>query len=134
MRTVARDHFGVLVGGACGALARWWLSAHLWPHAHFPFAVLVINVTGALVLGLLHPLMLGGRVPAAVRLAATTGFLGGYTTFSTWMLGSAVLWTGGAPLAAALYVVASLLLGVMAAAAGMAAARWMQAGGRDRAA
>ena len=118
-----RRHVAVLLGGALGAAARWWLAAHLGPGWHFPFAILTINLTGAFALGCAHPLMLGTRVRPELRLAATTGFLGGYTTFSTWMSGSWALWAGGGRGAAAVYVVATLVLGLAAGAAGLALAR-----------
>ena len=127
-----RRHAAVLVGGALGAGTRWWVAAHLGLGGHFPFAVLAINVTGSFALGCAHPLLLGTRVRPEVRLAATTGFLGGYTTFSTWMAGSWALWAGGSPLPAVVYVATTLVLGLAAGAAGLGLARGAGRRGRRK--
>jgi CrcB protein len=51
--------------------------------ATFPLGTLVINISGSLVLGLVTGLTVAQLLPDAVRLVVGTGFLGGYTTFST---------------------------------------------------
>lgn len=74
------------VAGGLGALARYGLThwtAHHWTR-QFPLATLLINLTGAFALGLL--LALGGArsgIPEEEQAVLGTGFLGGYTTFST---------------------------------------------------
>jgi len=73
------------VGGACGAVLRHLVAMQcrqMWGD-RFPWGTLFINISGAFVIGLLTGLLL----PASPwRLPLTAGFLGGYTTFSTWML------------------------------------------------
>ncbi|MEN8113088.1 MAG: CrcB family protein [Actinomycetota bacterium] len=78
----------VAVFGAVGALARYGVSGVVqrrWRTA-FPVGTLVVNLTGAFVAGILLGLAVDGAAPDLVAIAAGTGFLGGYTTFSTWMV------------------------------------------------
>ncbi len=81
----------------------------------FPLAVLLANVLGALLIG-----VVAARLPASaeLRLLLGTGVLGGFTTYSALMTGTLALW-GAAPLLAAAYAVGSLVLGLLAAAAGL---------------
>lgn len=101
-----------LLGGA-GAIARFLLDGAVAGRLGrtFPFGTLVVNLTGALALGLLVGLAAGGDT---LRLLGT-GLLGAYTTFSTWAFESHRLAEDGeARLGAANFLV-SLVLGVMAA-------------------
>ncbi len=80
----------LLIGvmGALGALARYGVSGIVqrrWKTT-FPVGTLVVNLTGALAAGLLLGVSTGRSVPDVALLAAGVGFLGGYTTFSTWMV------------------------------------------------
>ena len=82
----------VVVGvfGALGALARYGVSGlvqHLW-RTGFPAGTLVVNVSGAFAAGLLLGVVSGRDVPDLLPAATGLGFLGGYTTFSTWMVES----------------------------------------------
>ena len=91
----------------------------------FPWGTWVINVSGALLLGLLvgaadRAVLPGGLVPVL-----GTGFLGAFTTFSTFMVETLTLVEAGAYRAAAVNVAASLVAGLLAAGLGlMAAALW----------
>ena len=115
----------VLVGtaGAAGAVARFLvaeLAARLWS-GRLPIATLVINVSGAFALGLL--LTAGGPANTALftlRVVLGTGFLGGYTTFSTFAHEAHTLQRQGRARHATLYTSLSLLLGVVSAALGIA--------------
>ncbi len=74
--------------GALGALARYGVSGIvqlLW-RTTFPIGTLVVNLTGAFAAGLLLGLATGRDVPDMFVAAAGVGFLGGYSTFSTWMV------------------------------------------------
>jgi fluoride exporter len=75
---------GVAVLGACGALARFSVGAIVtaWRPSAFPLGTFVVNLTGGFALGLLTGLGAGGHA----LLVLGTGLLGGYTTFSTWMV------------------------------------------------
>jgi CrcB protein len=79
-----------------------------------PWGVLVINLTGSFALGLIT----GGFPGAAFIVGA--GLLGGYTTFSTAMLDTVALWRDGSSRAAAFNAAGMLLLGILAAIAGLA--------------
>ena len=74
--------------GALGALARYGVSGVVqrrW-QTTFPAGTLVVNLTGAFAAGLLLGTVTGRSVPDLLLVAAGVGFLGGYTTFSTWMV------------------------------------------------
>jgi fluoride exporter len=115
---------GLLLGigalGGLGALARFLLDGAVAERARtvLPAGTLAVNVSGALLLGLVTGAALHGD---ALRLAAT-GLLGSYTTFSTWMLESHRLGEDGELGLAALNVGLSLLAGVGAVALGRALA------------
>jgi CrcB protein len=98
--------------GGLGAIARLLLDGATARRLgrDFPYGTLAVNLSGSLALGLLAGAALGGD---AYRLAAT-GFLGAYTTFSTWMFESHRLAEDGRPGLGALNVAASLVLGVAA--------------------
>jgi CrcB protein len=71
--------------GGLGAVARFVLDGTLRSRfaVNFPFGTTVINVTGSFLLGLVTGLALAHGLPAEWRAVLGTGFLGGYTTFST---------------------------------------------------
>jgi fluoride exporter len=105
---------GVL--GGLGALARFLLDARVSAAtgAQFPLGTLLVNISGALVLGMLVGIALSGDA----YLLAGTAVIGSYTTFSTWMLESHRLAEDGRRWLLTANVVLSLLLGVGAAALG----------------
>jgi CrcB protein len=114
------------VGGGIGALIRYyvasWIQPAWWPG--FPFGIFVVNITGGLVMGLLTALMaLKLNVSPEMRAFLTTGILGGYTTFSTFSLDSALLIERGAWGQAALYVIGSAVLSILAIFVGFWAIR-----------
>ena len=116
--------FAIALGGAAGTMARVGLGALLAPwSAGFPFATLLINVTGGFTIGWLA----GDGSPLAsaptMRLALTVGFCGGFTTFSAFSLEALRLIQRGEVGRAALYSVLSVVLSVGAAALGLAASR-----------
>ena len=107
---------GVGVLGGLGALARVLLDAAVSSRAagRFPLGTLVVNVSGAALLGVLVGISLSGDA----YLLAGTAVLGSYTTFSTWMLESHRLAEDGEARILAANVLLSLLLGLAAVAAG----------------
>ncbi len=111
----------VFLGGGLGALSRYGVAIgarRLWPAAAMPWGTLIVNVAGCFLLGFLANAFASRQVPEALRLGATTGFLGGLTTFSTFGHETMVLF-GGQGSAGLLNVVANVGLGLLAAAAGM---------------
>ena len=114
------------LGGFAGAVARWlvdgWVSERN-PTA-FPLGTLVVNLTGSFVLGFLFAWVIERDVlPPDVRLPLMVGFLGAYTTFSTFMLESWRLVEEGASALAAANLVGSVVLGLVAVVAGLAVGR-----------
>jgi CrcB protein len=113
------------LGGALGALARWGISVAL-PGAPggWPWATLVVNLTGCLLIGLLL-VVVSAHWPQAhgMRTFLGTGVLGGYTTWSAFAVEVVRLVDGGAVVLAVAYVLASVLGGVLAVAAGAFAGR-----------
>jgi CrcB protein len=93
----------------------------------FPYATLIENISGSLVMGLLAGYFaFRGGFPQHWQLFLTTGILGGYTTFSAFSLDAALLYERGALGLAALYVFASVALAIGGLFAGLALARhWM---------
>ena len=90
---------------------------------NFPLGTLLVNVTGAFLLGLVTGLAVTGGLPAGPTLVLSTGFTGGYTTLSTWAWESLALGRSGALRAAALNVLGTFAAGLAAAAAGYALGR-----------
>jgi len=94
----------------------------------FPWGTLTVNVVGSLVMGLFAAwFALRGGSSQHLRLFLTTGILGGFTTFSTFSLDSVVLYERGESGVALLYMVASLLLSVVALFAGLHVVRMVSA-------
>ena len=75
----------IAVAGGVGAVCRFVLDGLLTSlsEADFPWPTVLINITGSLLLGLITGFAVSGLLPEAWRLVLGTGFLGGYTTFST---------------------------------------------------
>ena len=107
----------VALGGTVGTAARLALGLVIPETGGFPLAVLLANILGAFLIG-----VLAARLPGStdLRLLLGTGVLGGFTTYSAFMTGTLALWKD-APLLAAAYAVGSLVLGLAAAAVGL---RW----------
>ena len=115
-------------GGAIGAGARYaltqWFADKGW--AAFPWATLLINVTGSALMGLAAGLLMSrAGLPAELRVFLATGVLGGYTTFSAFSLEAWQLAERGEPGAAAAYIAASVVLSIAGLGLGLLAARWM---------
>jgi CrcB protein len=120
------DCLWVGAAGFCGAIARFAVarvSGQLF-RTSVPVGTLLINVSGSFALGWLL-VWLKGRGPPmsdALRLAIGVGFLGAYTTFSTFTYESSRLWDDGEMIKATAYVVGSVALGLLAVRFGMSLA------------
>ncbi len=116
----------VFLGGGLGAALRHGvniLSAR-WLGTAFPYATMIENVSGSLVMGLLAGYFaFKGEATQPMRLFLATGVLGGYTTFSAFSLDTALLWERGAVALAAAYVVGSGALSIAGLFAGIALVR-----------
>ncbi len=117
----------VALGGACGALARYG-AGRLVDHfvaSPFPLGTWAVNLVGCALIGMVVPLLnhLGAAERAHLFLVA--GFLGSFTTFSTYSLDTVVLWGDGAGLLSLLNAVGSLVCGLLLVVAGRELSAWM---------
>ncbi|MDM9628164.1 fluoride efflux transporter CrcB [Rhizobium sp. S152] len=116
----------VAFGGAIGSVLRYyvgrWSLRLMGPS--FPWGTLAVNVAGCFVIGVFAEII-ARRFNASeeLRLLLITGFLGGFTTFSAFSLDAISLFERGALSAAAVYVVASVGLSMLAVVAGLALTR-----------
>jgi CrcB protein len=116
----------VCVGSALGGGARYLaaLAAARWLGTSFPVATLGVNLLGSFLIGLAMPVLLrSSAVSMEARLFATTGILGGFTTYSTFNYETLELARSGEPGLAALNVAATVLGGFLAGLAGLALGR-----------
>ncbi|RAX43680.1 hypothetical protein DQ354_19465 [Arthrobacter sp. AQ5-06] len=113
----------VITGGAFGALARYGLSSALPSPGGWPLPTLIINLAGALLLGVLLEALVR-RGPDAgrlrfIRLLAGTGFMGAFTTYSTLALETNTLLGTGRATDAVIYVAATVIGGAVATVVGI---------------
>ena len=107
----------VAIGGSIGALSRWIVTIVLPHHrSGFPVAITVVNLVGSFALGFAVGLDRAGAAPMDL-VPLTTGALGGFTTFSTWMVDIDTAETGS--LSAAIAFLPALV-GIAAGAVGLA--------------
>lgn len=110
----------VAIGGALGAVARYLVGLAV----AFPLGTLTVNVLGSLAIGLVWALFAARGLQAWLPLVMT-GILGGFTTFSAFSLDTLRLVEGGRYGAAGGYVLASVLLSLLACALGLWLAKGM---------
>ncbi len=118
----------IALGGALGSMARYWVGVTVTDRwgARFPYGTLVINLTACAVIGFVLTFM-GKRagMSSAWRYLVPVGFVGAYSTFSTYEWETlSLLRAGGYPMAA-LYACGSLILGLAAVWCGMLAAEFL---------
>ena len=113
--------FAVGVGGGLGALARYYIAGAIQSAAtSFPWGIFVVNITGGLLMGMIvEASALKLNLSPELRSFLTVGILGGYTTFSTFSLDSALLLQKGEYALAAGYVIGSVVLSILALFAGL---------------
>lgn len=116
----------VFIGGGIGSALRHGsaLVAARWFGTGLPYGTLFVNIFGSFVMGLITEYWaLKSGLPQPVRLFLTTGIIGGFTTFSTFSLDTAVLWERGQSLATLAYVLGSVVVSIGALFAGLAVVR-----------
>jgi CrcB protein len=114
------------LGGFAGAVARYVVDGFVAERVAgaFPWGTLVVNLSGSFVLGALFALTVDRAIlPADIRGPVLIGFIGAYTTFSTYMLESWQLIGSGAYALALVNVVGSAALGLVAVGAGLTLGR-----------
>ena len=112
----------VAVGGMLGVLARFGIGRLTLHHESLLWSTVAINVVGSFLLGLLVAEHWFGR---DIREGLGVGFLGGFTTFSTFSVQAVLEVDAGEPGRAVVYVFASVVGGLVAATAGYALGRWL---------
>jgi CrcB protein len=118
----------VAIGGGIGSVTRYlvggWFAGRFGPA--FPYGTLVINVTGSFIIGLFLAFA-QERISLSPywRLFFAVGFLGGYTTFSTFEYESVRLLQDGEMLLGSVYLIGSVVAGGIAAVAGIALGSWV---------
>ncbi len=116
----------IFIGGGIGAALRHAVNrgalALLGPS--FPFGTLIVNVLGSFLMGVLVVALIArGEGDQPMRFFLGTGILGGFTTFSAFSLDAALMWQRSDYTALGLYVIASVVVSIVALFAGMAGSR-----------
>ncbi len=113
----------VALGGALGSVLRYsagFVVASIWP-LHLYIATVLVNILGCFLIGCVFSwFLLRPDVSGMTPLLLMTGFLGGFTTFSTFSLDTLRLFNDGQPMQALLYMGVTLLGGLFATWLGMA--------------
>jgi len=113
-------------GGALGTVGRYFVglfAERLWG-PNFPWGTLIVNVAGSLMIGLLVEAVARAMNQSAdMRVFIVTGFLGGFTTFSSFSLDTMNMLERGDVVPALLYVLGSLIIAFAAVFAGLAIGR-----------
>jgi fluoride exporter len=116
----------VALGSAVGGVARFALASLVQQRVgpNFPVGTLIVNISGSFLLGLILRYVLGIQaVTPEVRALLTTGFCGGYTTFSTFTYDTMLLLEDGQTSRAGMYVVLSVALSLAGAWLGILGGR-----------
>jgi CrcB protein len=117
--------FGILLaialGGAVGALLRFFVASAIQQPTHtFPVGIMIVNITGGFIMGVIVELSaLKLHLAPELRAFLTVGILGGYTTFSTFSLDSVLLIQRGEYASAATYIIGSTALSILAVFTGL---------------
>ncbi|HIG66348.1 MAG TPA: fluoride efflux transporter CrcB [Porticoccaceae bacterium] len=107
----------VALGGALGSMARYALSTWIFQvSSHkFPYATLTVNVLGSFVMGVLFVVIVEkAALPQEMRNLLMIGFIGAFTTFSTFSLDALGLWQNGHLFMAFIYTLATVILCIIA--------------------
>ena len=116
----------VFFGGGLGCVSRYVVTTSIGSVAGtvFPFGTLVVNITGSFIMGFLMMLAISASLlPENIRLLLAVGFLGGFTTFSSFSMETLVLLKGDSFFYASANIAANVLLGLAAAWLGTLLAR-----------
>ncbi len=124
------------LGGVLGVNARYWLGVAItrWVGSQFPWATFTINVTGSFAIGFCTVILARWLPHPHARLLVVVGFLGGYTTFSSYSFESLALWERGERGLCLTYMVGSVFAGFVAVVLGTVAGRGLMPSGASRAA
>lgn len=121
-----RSIFLVGIGGLIGSVARYLIAVFLAGNVNsiFPLTTLIVNITGCFLIGVVFALADRGNVLSPEwRIFLTTGFCGGFTTFSTFSYESLKLIQDGEYFYVGIYVLVSVVIGLAATYFGIALIR-----------
>jgi fluoride exporter len=124
-RVAVQKYLLIAVGGALGSIARYWISATISGRmgVRFPYGTLVVNLTACVIIGFtLTYLGTHLEINPAWRFLIPVGFIGAYSTFSTFEWETLATMRSGAFMLAAIYVGGSVVLGLAATWCGAALA------------
>jgi len=115
----------IAVGGSLGCVSRYGLSSLVYETTPgvFPYGTMFVNLTGSFMIGVLSEFFENAIIPSAWRSFLTIGFIGGYTTFSTYTLETLNLLREGEIRLATYNVLVSTILGLASVALGIYASR-----------
>ena len=119
-------YVAIAVGGSLGAVSRYWMSTSIyqWLGFGFPWGTLAVNLLGSLAMGFLSELLVERiHLSEDLRIGLLAGFLGSFTTFSTFSIDVLQLGSNQSVLKAILYIMLSVLLCILGAWAGLLAAK-----------
>ncbi len=110
----------VFLGGGLGAMARYFVTVNLaGKFGNFPLGTMAVNIFGSFLMGLLIGIIAGRSSLENVRLLLAVGFLGGFTTFSSFSAETLTLIQGGQIFSAAANILISVVAGLAACFAGL---------------
>lgn len=119
----------IALGGALGAMARYavtihsasWVESTLLMNSRFPLGTLLVNVIGSALIGVCYVLIIEkSHLPPEWRHVLMVGFLGAFTTFSTFSLDALNMWQNGHQFLALTYVSITFIASLVAVAASVA--------------
>jgi len=119
-----KNYLLVGIAGLIGGIARYWMQGFVseWTRSDFPYGTLAVNILGCFLIGFFFALAEErALISAEWRIFLTTGFCGGFTTFSTFSFETVSMIRQGEILFAGLYVGMSVLIGFFATYVGSAA-------------
>lgn len=121
-------YLAIAAGGSLGAVSRYWMSAstYQWLGQGFPYGTLMVNLLGSLAMGFLSVLLVHRfQVSEEIRIGLLAGFLGSFTTFSTFAMDTLQLAGNEAMFKAIIYILFSVMLCIVGAWAGLSVAKQM---------
>lgn len=125
----AREILAIAVGGGLGSVLRFLLSRWIQGRTetgYFPWGILTVNLLGCLLIGILFGILVERfNVGPMVRSGIFLGILGGFTTFSSFSMDTITLFYSGAYGLAAIYVLLSVVVGILATGLGLSLVRFI---------
>lgn len=121
------NYLAVALGGAIGSMGRYWVTLALSrnPPHWMPLATLSVNVAGSLLIGIVWAYLQQRSQNELLRLVVSVGFLGGFTTFSSFSLQTMQMLSSGQAGHALLNIGSNVIVCLLAVALGIGLGRWL---------